>query len=405
MRCRLLVIFLVMISVAASFAAVPQTINYQGHLASSGGSPLNATVDMTFTINDTAIGGASLWSEAQTVQVNNGIYVVALGAINPIDPAIIDGDLWLGVKVGADAEMAPRQKLRSVPFAMNANRATELAAGDSRDALCALYANDNKPDFCPTSNAISHIDNGNDTVSDVDNDLMWQKSTTQIDTMPYYQNAVLACTGETTGGFSDWRIPVYSELSSLRNHLYFNPIIAPVFNTLAGKYWSSTETLETGGRQVFDFFNDKQSEITSTTSGQTYPFRCVRNISLGEGWADNGNSTVSHVPSGLMWHKNTSVVNTLSYYSNAATTCVTSTTGGWDDWYMPSIDQLQTLRDLRYANPVTSSLFQVNSGYYLSSSTEVGSTNRYGVDFYNDYTRPRNVSNSGQTYNFRCVRN
>lgn len=103
-------------------SAVPQTINYQGHLASSGGTSVNAAVDMTFTIYNAATSGTNFWSEAQTVQVNNGVYAVALGAITPIDPAIIDGDLWLGVKAGVDAEMTPRQKLNSVPFAMTANR-------------------------------------------------------------------------------------------------------------------------------------------------------------------------------------------------------------------------------------------------------------------------------------------
>ena len=94
MRKSLIIVFLVSIHLSAS-ADVPQTINYQGHLASSGGSPVNAAVDMTFTVYNAATSGSNLWAEVQTVQVNNGIYAVALGAVNPIDPAIIDGDLWL----------------------------------------------------------------------------------------------------------------------------------------------------------------------------------------------------------------------------------------------------------------------------------------------------------------------
>lgn len=398
-------LFLLLIFVSSSVAAVPRTINYQGHLASSGGSPVNAAVDMTFTIYDAATNGTNLWTEAQTVQVNNGIYAVALGALNPVDPAIIDDDLWLGVKIGADAEMAPRQKLHSVPFALNAGSATTLAAGEYRDALCALYTNNNKPEFCPGTETSSVTDNGDNTVTDSNMNLMWQKNSSEISTMPYYQNAVLACVSETLGGFSDWRLPDYSELSSLRNHLYFNPIISPAFQTLSGKYWSSTEELETAGKLVFDFYNDKQSVISTTGSGQTYPFRCVRDTPEAVIWVDNGNETISNNSTGLMWHKNTSIVNTLSYYNNAAIACVDSSTGGWDDWYLPSIEQLQSLRDLRYANPITSNLFQVNSGYHLSASIENGSSDRYCVDFYNDYTRPRSLAASGQSFNFRCVRN
>lgn len=104
----------------AAFAAVPRTINYQGRLAGSDGTPVNAPVQMVFAIYNVAAGGTAVWTETQTVQVNNGIYAVALGAVTPIDPALIDGSLWLGVKVGTDAEMTPRQALHSVPFALRA---------------------------------------------------------------------------------------------------------------------------------------------------------------------------------------------------------------------------------------------------------------------------------------------
>ncbi len=104
-----------------SLAQIPQTINYQGYLTDSGGTPENGSVSMTFSIYDVDIGGTALWSQTQTVQVNQGVYNVILGGgtvPNPINLPF-DRQYYLGVKVGTDNEMDPRQTLTSVPYALN----------------------------------------------------------------------------------------------------------------------------------------------------------------------------------------------------------------------------------------------------------------------------------------------
>ena len=108
---------------STAFSAVPGVINYQGSLSDAGGNPVNATFNITFTLYDVDAGpGTTLWQEVQSVTVTNGQFSVQLGAdaLNPLDPALVDDPIFLGVQVGGDAEMTPRQKFTSTAFAFKA---------------------------------------------------------------------------------------------------------------------------------------------------------------------------------------------------------------------------------------------------------------------------------------------
>jgi hypothetical protein len=69
-----------------------------------------------------------LWEEAQAVTVTDGVYSVTLGVGTPID-LDFDVQYYLGVTVGTDAEMTPRQALTSVGTAVHASWADSVAAG------------------------------------------------------------------------------------------------------------------------------------------------------------------------------------------------------------------------------------------------------------------------------------
>jgi hypothetical protein len=117
------------INAGAAFA-VPQTINYQGYLTDPDGIPLDVTVDMTFSVYDAAEGGVAVWNESHSgVIVTEGIFNVVLGETSPFSPADFAGDRYLGVQVGIDAEMTPRQKFTSVAFAIAAEYASAVGDG------------------------------------------------------------------------------------------------------------------------------------------------------------------------------------------------------------------------------------------------------------------------------------
>ncbi|MEE4177054.1 MAG: hypothetical protein V2I46_06040 [Bacteroides sp.] len=101
--------------------AVPTTIDFQGRLHDSGGSPVNATLDITFSLYDVLSGGTALWTETKSVQVADGLFQVKLGEVTPFTPSHFSGtDRWLGMKVGTEAEMSPRTKISSVGYALQA---------------------------------------------------------------------------------------------------------------------------------------------------------------------------------------------------------------------------------------------------------------------------------------------
>ncbi|MFO0588175.1 MAG: hypothetical protein U0441_11575 [Polyangiaceae bacterium] len=105
-------------------AAVPTHLMHQGRLFDGSGAPLKNSVDASFAIYSAESGGTALWTEVHTLQIEDGYFSVELGTINDTLGALFTGQtLYLGITVGNDAEMDPRQKIQSVPYALVANNA------------------------------------------------------------------------------------------------------------------------------------------------------------------------------------------------------------------------------------------------------------------------------------------
>jgi hypothetical protein len=97
-------------------------LSYQGYLTDAAGNPLDGYVDIVFRLYDQPEGGASLWTEARTganaVPLRNGLFELTLGSLTPIPADLYDrGSLYLGVQVGNDPEMTPRELIGAVPMA------------------------------------------------------------------------------------------------------------------------------------------------------------------------------------------------------------------------------------------------------------------------------------------------
>ena len=85
-------------------------INYQGKLIDSDGTVVDGELVMVFTIYDAPTDGVTLWSETKTVTLVGGIYETLLGDKTILDLPF-DVPYYLGIKVGSDSEMSPRQPL------------------------------------------------------------------------------------------------------------------------------------------------------------------------------------------------------------------------------------------------------------------------------------------------------
>jgi hypothetical protein len=121
-------------SLAASQAAVPFILNYQGFLTNpSTSAPLNTAgtpLPVTFKLWDALTAGNLIYSETQSVTVTNGAFNVQIGsgaAQNPpnvvFTAVAFDIPYWLEVTVdtgGTAQTLAPRQALASVPYALRA---------------------------------------------------------------------------------------------------------------------------------------------------------------------------------------------------------------------------------------------------------------------------------------------
>ena len=124
-----LVLFATLLIVQAALAAPPHTVSYQGILEDGGGALVpDGDYDFTFSIYDVGAGGSALWTESQTLPVTNGVFDAVLGgAGTPIDLGF-DQQLWLGVQIAADPELAPRVPFTSAGSALNSDRLDGLHA-------------------------------------------------------------------------------------------------------------------------------------------------------------------------------------------------------------------------------------------------------------------------------------
>lgn len=125
----------------------PKTINYQGYLTDSLGIPISGLTDITVTIYGDPDGAMPItWVQTATVTVDTGRFNISLDGSsvggNPFPSTLFAADnVEIGMKVGADVEMTPRQTLSSVPFALEAENAQLLNGLSSAQIIEAQSSN------------------------------------------------------------------------------------------------------------------------------------------------------------------------------------------------------------------------------------------------------------------------
>lgn len=135
-------------------AAINPQINFQGKLANPDGTNVtDGTYSIVFSIYTVSSGGSNVWTETQgSVAVAGGIFQVSLGSVTAL-PGSVDFNssaLYLGVKVGSDAEMTPRIQLTAAPYAFNST-----AVGGLTSANLVQLAQGTQADASTTNSSIS----------------------------------------------------------------------------------------------------------------------------------------------------------------------------------------------------------------------------------------------------------
>ena len=123
---------------ARALAAAPALITVEGVLYDNNDNPVEGqSYDLTFSLYEADAGGAPL---AQHVEhdylLRQGRFAVAMPVAG--NPFKLYEQVWLGVQVDQDPEMAPRQQLMSAPYAMEAAHAESAdEAASALDLDCA----------------------------------------------------------------------------------------------------------------------------------------------------------------------------------------------------------------------------------------------------------------------------
>ena len=103
-----------------------RVLSFQGRLTDSLGNPITTATNVQFKLYDVATGGTPLYTAGpcSTTPDQDGIFSTLIGQScgSEIPNSIFteNSNVYLGVTVGADSEMTPRQPIANVGYAINA---------------------------------------------------------------------------------------------------------------------------------------------------------------------------------------------------------------------------------------------------------------------------------------------
>jgi len=240
----------------------------------------------------------------------------------------------------------------------NGNTVSSLSAGDSCYGQDANYQK---------GAAMSYLDNGDGTITDLNTGLIWQQVPTSTDFT--WQEASDYCDDLELSGYNDWRIPSCKELYSISDFSSGWPYLNLNYFSLASgsvtkdeQFWSSDYyvgvTVEGGSKAAFGV-NHVTGHIKAYAADMMGPIggkyvRAVRGGNYGVNeYTSNGDGTITDSASGLMWSTDDNGVgieweDALEYAENAEV-------AGYTDWRLPNVKELQGIVDYSYSPSATSS--------------------------------------------------
>ena len=105
----------------AANGVVTPLLQYQGRLTdpATGEIVADGSYSMSVQLYNVETGGTALWTETESVTVQNGIFSTVLGDTTTLISSLFNGQaLWLGVTVEGE-ELGPRQQVLPVAYALS----------------------------------------------------------------------------------------------------------------------------------------------------------------------------------------------------------------------------------------------------------------------------------------------
>ena len=129
----------------------PKTLFFTGKLLDRLNNPINSPKDVTFSLynHPTNFSNSLIWKEVHTISPNSdGTFSVVLGINNPLSESIFSENekLFLGIQVGSDEELSPRQQIPTTQFSQNAltlDGLSPITQGDAKNVVLSLNSSGN----------------------------------------------------------------------------------------------------------------------------------------------------------------------------------------------------------------------------------------------------------------------
>ena len=225
------------------------------------------------------------------------------------------------------------------------------------------YTNTPGEDADFTINEPFFIVNANGTALDTITGLLWQRNDGGEMTI---ENARRYCDTLSLGGFTDWRLPNVYEAYSILNHQNTNPALdVNVFVKTAAQYWWTSDRQLNDTNKIWctnsggGVGNHPKTETSSAGGTKKFHVRAVRDVVAPISMQHFSSFTPSLVKdemTGLIWAK--SALSDTITWEDALLYADSSSFGGYTDWRLPNVKELQSLVDVKRINPA------VNTGYF-----------------------------------------
>lgn len=211
------------------------------------------------------------------------------------------------------------------------------------------------------------------------------------------------CISSNEGGFSDWRLPQIMELNTLINREYFNPASAflGMRNTTV---WSSSASMMYRPHSFYRV-NFYDGAIYGADKKKGYYCRCVRGNDLSinkpldfEKTSVSLDDMIKDNKTNLLWTK---PMIGKSIWSNALKTCENIDYGGYKDWRLPKIKELETLINYKVSHPASTFPEMPPEAFWSASQFLDNTTDAWVVRFYGGIVEKKVKTNK---YLFMCVR-
>jgi len=229
--------------------------------------------------------------------------------------------------------------------------------------------------------------------------LMWQDNSDVKDMN--WSDANTTCSNLELGGYDDWRLPHINELVqavTVTKNEYGDTTTKAIFTNGAENEYFWSDSIQDNARRYVQSSLEFYSQSDGADS--KYATRCVRGDDENNLTRDDDKKIVIDYVNNLVWEDDANVTGT---YDDAKTHCSNLELGGYDDWRVPTLFELETIYDYNGVDVNVSGAFKyfANRHYYWSSTKNYWDQESNFAMYGSESSSTHQHSNSSY---IRCVR-